>query len=250
MTPHFSRRRRAAVAVAATAVAATLAGSFFIRADASTTSWGTQVARYTFDDPDAGSLLDLSGHRHVLAPVSGAGGAVATIPRGDGVALTFPAACHEEPCPRVALRARSSEDLNPGKRLIRFGASVLLAPDQTTKGQNVLQKGYSARGSQYKLQIDGLAGKPSCALVDGRTRRVHIAKSSITVADNAWHSLECRRKRSMLVIRVDGERRGSTRIPADLSVSNRNPLSVGGKGAYTDNDQFQGALDDVWVAIA
>jgi hypothetical protein len=27
------------------------------------------------------------------------------------------------------------------------------------------------------------------------------------------------------------------------------PLAVGGKGAFTDNDQFQGALDDVWVRI-
>ena len=42
---------------------------------------------------------------------------------------------------------------------------------------------------------------------------------------------------------------GSTRIPASLSVTNRNPLSIGGKGAYADNDQFQGILDDVWVRI-
>lgn len=249
MTAHSSRRRWAAAVVAATSVAVAVAGSFHVRAEAQTT-WGTQIVRYTFDDPAAGGFLDVSGHKHMLIPVSGDGGTVSTVARGDGTALTFPAPCSAEPCPRVALRARNSADLNPGKRLLRFGATVLLGPDQTTKGQNVLQKGYSARGSQYKLQIDGVAGKPSCALVDGRTRRVHIAKSSVTVADNAWHAVECRRKRSVLIIRVDGKWRGSTRIPASLSVTNRNPLSIGGKGAYTDNDQFQGALDDVWVAVS
>ena len=249
MTAHSSRRRWAAAVVAATSVAVAVAGSFHIRADAQTT-WGTQIARYTFDDPAAGGFLDVTGRKHLLTTVSGEGGTVSTVARGTGTALTFPAPCSAEPCPRVALRARNSADLNPGKRLIRFGATVLLAPDRTTKGQNVLQKGYSARGSQYKLQIDGAAGKPSCAMVDGRTRRVHIAKSSVTVADNTWHTVECRRKRSVLIIRVDGQWRGSTRIPASLSVTNRNPLSIGGKGAYADNDQFQGALDDVWVAIS
>ncbi|OJF14421.1 LamG domain-containing protein [Couchioplanes caeruleus] len=48
---------------------------------------------------------------------------------------------------------------------------------------------------------------------------------------------------------VDGRCRGSTTVPATLSVSNTIPLSIGGKGAYRDNDQFPGALDDVWVAI-
>jgi len=249
MTAHSSRRRWAAAVVAATSVTAAVAGSFHIRADAQTT-WGTQIARYTFDDPADGGFVDVSGHKHLLTAVTGDGGAVATIARGSGAALTFPAPCREEPCPRVALRAKNSGDLNPGKRLIRFGATVLLRPDRTTKGQNVLQKGYSARGSQYKLQIDGAAGKPSCAMVDGGSRKVHIAKSSVTVADNDWHTVECRRKRTSLVIRVDGQWRGSTRVPASLSVVNRNPLSIGGKGAYADNDQFQGALDDVWVAIA
>ena len=249
MTAHSSRRRWAAAVVAATSVAVAVAGSFHVRAEAKTT-WGTQIARYTFDDPADGGFLDVTGHKHLLTPITGAGGAVSTIARGDGAALTFPTPCSEEPCPRVALRARNSSDLNPGKRLIRFGATVLLGADQTTQGQNVLQKGYSARGSQYKLQIDGAAGKPSCAMVDGRSRRVHIARSSVTVADGGWHTVECRRKRTALVIHVDGRWRGSTRIPASLSVANRNPLSIGGKGAYTDNDQFQGSLDDVWVAIS
>ena len=43
--------------------------------------------------------------------------------------------------------------------------------------------------------------------------------------------------------------RGLVRVPAKLSVSNNRPLSIGGKGVYADNDQFNGAVDDVWVRI-
>ena len=48
---------------------------------------------------------------------------------------------------------------------------------------------------------------------------------------------------------VDGVPRGSTTVPATLSVTNDRPLSIGGKGAFADNDQFNGALDNVWVEI-
>ncbi|MEV4636377.1 LamG-like jellyroll fold domain-containing protein [Actinoplanes sp. NPDC049548] len=243
------RRRTTAAILAATTVAATVAASSQLHADATTTTTSfTEVVRYTFDEPARPGFLDLAGGDQPLKPVSSKGGAFTAVSHGDGAALMFPPPCRHEPCPRIALRARNAADLNPGRRPIRFGASVLLAADQTTKGENVVQKGYSAHGSQWKLQIDGKAGKPSCAMVDAKGH-VHIARSGITVADNTWHTLECRRKGSSLTIRVDGRRRGGTTIPAGLTVSNGIPLSIGGKGAYRDNDQFQGVLDDVWVAI-
>ncbi|BCJ54172.1 hypothetical protein Asp14428_56470 [Actinoplanes sp. NBRC 14428] len=241
------RRWTIGATVVVTAVAATVAGSARLHAQAATSSF-TEVVRYTFDEPLGTGFLDLAGGDHPLKPVSSKGGALTAISHGDGTALMFPPPCHEEPCPRIALRARNADALNPGRRPLRFGATVLLSADRTTKGENVVQKGYSAHGSQYKLQIDGRAGKPSCVMVDaGGT--VHLARSGVSVADDTWHTVECRRKGSWLAIRVDGRRRGSTTIPAGLSVSNSIPLSVGGKGAYRDNDQFQGALDDVWVAI-
>ncbi len=48
---------------------------------------------------------------------------------------------------------------------------------------------------------------------------------------------------------VDAAVRGIITIPATLSVSNTGPLSIGGKGAYPDNDQFHGVLDDVWIRV-
>ncbi|WP_030441004.1 LamG-like jellyroll fold domain-containing protein [Actinoplanes subtropicus] len=202
---------------------------------------------YTFDGPTL--LADVSGHGHDLTPVSRHGGSYLTVPHDGGSALVFPPPCHLEPCPKIALRAVPADDLNPGSRPIRFGASVRLDPDETTKGENVLQKGYSASGSQWKLQIDGAEGKPSCVFVDDRRRAIHLALSSVSVADGKWHALECRRAGSQVTVLVDGVRRGGMTIPADLSVDNRIPLSVGGKGSFSNNDQFQGALDDVWVTI-
>jgi hypothetical protein len=207
----------------------------------------TDAVRFSFDGPSP--LADVSGHGHDLSPVSRHGGAFATAGHGDGSALVFPLPCHDEPCPRIALRAPTATGLDPGTRPIRWGASVRLAGDQTTKGENVVQKGYSARGSQYKLQIDGLAGDPSCVLVDDKQPQIHVAKSGMSVADGRWHTLECRRSGTTLVVLVDGEQAGSASVPAGLSVRNHIPLSVGGKGSFSNNDQFQGALDDVWVAI-
>jgi hypothetical protein len=205
------------------------------------------AVRFSFDG--AGLLADITGHGHDLSPVARHGGAFATARHGNGQALVFPPPCHDEPCPRIALRASTATDLDPGTRPIRWGATVKLAADQTTKGENVVQKGFSASGSQYKLQVDGLAGDPSCAMVDDRRPGIHLAKSGVSVADGQWHTLECRRRGAQLTVLVDGAERGATRVPADLSVRNRIPLSVGGKGSFTDNDQFQGALDDVWVSI-
>jgi concanavalin A-like lectin/glucanase superfamily protein len=205
------------------------------------------VVRYDFDG--AAPLADVSGHGHDLSPVARHGGAFSTVAHAGGNALTFPTPCHDEPCPRIALRAPTSDDLNPGERDLRFGASVRLGANQTTKGENVLQKGYSARGSQYKLQIDGALGHPSCVLVDDKRPEIHVAMSPTGVADGRWHTLECRRAGSSLTILVDGTKMGRTSVPSDLSINNRIPLSVGGKGSFTDNDQFQGTLDEVWVRI-
>lgn len=205
------------------------------------------AVRYTFDG--AAPLADASGHGHDLSPVSRYGGRFITVAHGAGSALAFPPPCDLEPCPRIALRAPTTVGLNPGRRPIRYGASVRLAADETTKGENVLQKGYSVRGSQYKLQIDGAAGRPSCVLVGEHRPAIHLAVSRIGVADDRWHTLECHRAGTRLTILVDGVPRGSATVPAGLSVRNRLPFSVGGKGSFADNDQFQGMLDEVWVQI-
>jgi hypothetical protein len=206
------------------------------------------TARYGFNGR-AGSIIDESGNGHTLQVLSAQGGRVRPVAHGPGTALAFPGKCTAKVCPHVVLQSRDSADLNPGTRDIAFGADVLLAPGQTSTGQNVLQKGYSRSSSQYKLQIDGTAGRPSCVLVDVRRPAIRIARSSVTTADGRWHQVRCQRAGTVLEIYVDDVMRGRTTVPAGLTVSNNQPLSIGAKGAYRDNDQFNGVLDNVWVRI-
>ncbi len=205
------------------------------------------IVRYDFNDP--GATQDDSGRGHTLRVIAGHGGRIRPVVHGAGVALAFPPRCDRISCPHVALQSPATADLNPGARNLAFGADVLLAPGQTSKGQNVVQKGYSKTSSQYKLQIDGAAGQPSCVLVDERRPGIRMVRSSVTAADGRWHVVRCERSGASFAIYVDGVLRGRTRIPADLSVANPWPLSIGGKGAYLDNDQFNGVLDNVWVRI-
>ncbi len=177
------------------------------------------------------------------------GGAVRQVVHGQGLALAFPAECATPVCPHVALQSPSSTDLNPGTRNIAFGADVLLPPAETSKGENIVQKGYSVTSSQWKLQVDGMAGRPSCVLVGDRDLTIWLVYSSISISDGRWHALQCRRVGGLLAIFVDDVERGRIAIPATLSVRNQRPLSIGAKGVFPNNDQFNGTLDNVWVQI-
>ncbi|MFI1996490.1 LamG domain-containing protein [Actinoplanes sp. NPDC020271] len=205
------------------------------------------VASYNFDTTIMdGTFDDGSGRGHLLRLVTRNGGGPELIAHGLGQALRFPAKCTGAACPRMVLQGGSTPDLNPGNRPIRYGAGVLLTPAETSRGENVLQKGYSSGGGQYKLQIDGISGRPSCGLGDGK---VHLARSRVSVADGSWHSLECRRSGPTLSLLVDDVLQASVPVPVGLAVDTDSPLTVGGKGVGPDNDQFHGSLDDVWVHI-
>ncbi|MET0425474.1 MAG: LamG-like jellyroll fold domain-containing protein [Actinoplanes sp.] len=208
------------------------------------------VARYAFNGR-SGAIIDESGRGHTLTIISGHGGTVRRVAHGQGMALAFPGHCRPKVkvCPHVALQTPTTADLNPGVRNLAYGADVLLDRKQTSKGQNVVQKGYSTGGSQWKLQIDGRAGRPSCVLVGDKSPAIRVATSPVTVADGRWHTVHCRRIGTAFAVYVDGVIRSRIVVPADLSVGNNRPLSIGGKGAYRDNDQFNGALDNVWVQV-
>ncbi|MFC4069739.1 LamG-like jellyroll fold domain-containing protein [Actinoplanes subglobosus] len=196
------------------------------------------IAWYGFEGPEP--WADLTAF-------TGNDGRVRWVPHGPGQAVRFPSPCSREPCPRLILRALNRPELNPGTAPFSFGATVRLSPRHTTDGQNVLQKGYAVEGSQYKLQIDGSAGRPSCVLVGAGSRRIHLVIADVGVADGAWHRLACRRGPATLGILVDGVPRAGVPIPAGLRIDNAMSLNVGGKSAHGDNDQFHGAVDDVWI---
>jgi hypothetical protein len=94
--------------------------------------------RYRFDDgfaDDRGALP--------LRVVS-AGGEIAMVERADGRAVRFPPPCAHygsARCARVILESGPAPFLNPGMRAIRFGAIIRMAPEEASKGANVIQKG-------------------------------------------------------------------------------------------------------------
>jgi Concanavalin A-like lectin/glucanases superfamily len=212
---------------------------------------GTRVV-FSFDGGLA-ALHSAAADQPALTLRSAQGGQLTGVPHGSGTALEFPAPCAQygaPQCPRVVLEAPGA-GLNPGGHSLRWGATVQLVADRTTPGSNIVQKGYAARaGGQFKLQVDGDAGAPSCVLVDAAPGSpVHIAKASASIADGRWHTVACTRAGTSLSVSIDGIQRGVTSVPAGLSVDNEDTLRIGGKGTSPNNDQFSGALDDVFVDI-
>jgi Concanavalin A-like lectin/glucanases superfamily len=210
------------------------------------------TVRYGFD----GGAADLSEGVHNapgLHLVSANGGALRTVVHGTGDGLGFPAPCVEpgaSSCPRAILETSGNvSKLNPGTHEVSFGATIKMRHNQTSDGENVVQKGFATGGSEYKLQVDGDAGMPSCAVVGATSSTIYLAKSSVAIDDGAWHTVACDLRAGVLSITVDGTVRGKHAVPTGLSVSNSDELRIGGKGTSSNNDQFNGELDDVWVTV-
>lgn len=218
------------------------------------------VAKYTFDRGlGAGMVPDDSGHGHTLQVASRDGGRLTPASRGAGLAVRYPRPCFPRPatrlhgvvnCPRAVLQAHSSEELNPGTRPFSWGAMVQLAASATSPGENILQKGLRARTGQFKLQVDGAAGHPSCVLTETATKSFHEAYARVSIADGRWHRVDCVRSRNRLTIFIDGRPDSRRRIPPNLMITNSMPLRIGGKSVLRGNDQFNGAVDNVYVAMA
>lgn len=206
---------------------------------------------------DFGAVLgaQIWDREHVLPlhTVTMNGGSVTGVAREEGMAVDFPPPCDLAPqmCPRVILETDPAPGLNPDMRDVSWGARVMLEPGRTTDGENVVQKGYSILGTQFKLQVDHYAGLASCVLAGtiGEAHHIYVAKWNETVADGQWHSLDCVRRNGGLSLFVDGTVRRSLPVPPDLSIVNPDPLRLGGKGLGPWNDQFHGRLDDVYVTV-
>ena len=166
---------------------------------------------------------------------------------GRGLAVAFPSRCTAPTgCPRAMVEVPADPALDPGEAPFAYGASVLLRADQTTVGSNVLQQGrFGTTGGQWKLQVDGDAGLPSCVLRSGTD--VLTVRSSVSVADGEWHRIVCRRDPTGLSIDVDAS---VDRVAGHTgSVSNTWPIRIGTPGVGDQDDQFHGRVDDVFLDI-
>ncbi|MEU7904852.1 LamG-like jellyroll fold domain-containing protein [Actinoplanes sp. NPDC049118] len=210
------------------------------------------VARYTFDAGTAATsrISDTSGRGSALTVRTADQGKINFIGTADKYAA-FPAACAETAtvCPRAMLEGTDDADLDPGTRRFRWGATVRVAKAQVTGSTNIIQKGVTDTESQWKLQVGGNHGKASCVAVGQGSAQVYLVRSTLPVADNAWHDIMCQRSGALLSIYVDGAERGRTAIPATLSIANNMPLRIGGPNFNIKSDMFHGALDDVYVRL-
>lgn len=183
------------------------------------------------------------------------GGEIEPIRPGAGNSLgavRFPAFCEGDACARAVIFGVDGETLDPAQQPFAFGAAVLVHGHEISalRGSNVMQKGL-ATTAQWKLQIDGGGeGKPSCVLRRANGEHPIVVESSVGVADGRWHRVVCQRSQTALAIVVDGEIVAATRIPDAYSVDTAgHRMSVGGNGTHIQNDQYHGALDDVFFAL-
>jgi hypothetical protein len=140
-------------------------------------------------------------------------------------------------------------ELDPGDDDFEFGASVRVAPDETTTGSNLVQKGrFGTDGGQWKLQIDDEEGEPSCVVRSALPGSAPVVvHSDASVADSAWHRVLCRRDGDTVTIEVDGVATSEAGLSG--SVGNEWPVRIGAPGVGVGDDQFDGDLDDVYLRI-
>ncbi len=198
------------------------------------------------------SYADANGGPAVGTVVVADGGEVRTVTGADGgSAVAFPEVCDEPAgCARAMIEVTALPALDPGDRDFEYGAQVWLAPDQTTSGSNIVQKGrFGTDGGQWKLQVDNDAGEPSCVVRgDAPDAEPLVVRSKVSISDSSWHQVTCRRDADGISIEVDGERADKAGVTG--SVENESPLRVGAPGVGDGDDQFHGLVDDVYLIIA
>jgi len=165
--------------------------------------------------------------------------------------LDFPAPCgDEDPCLRPILEVADARSLNPGTRDFRVIATVRLDDSETATGSNIIQKGFSTGGSgQWKLQVDGEEGIPTCAVVQPGDDTIHLVEGSASLADGQWHDVECQREDQRLTIFIDGEEQASIEIPDGIDLTTEFPIRVGGKNLDANNDPFHGDIAQVALIV-
>ena len=211
------------------------------------------VARYGFDGGAVGGhVADTSGRGPVLTIRAADQGVIRFegAPQG-GRYIAFPDICPTTTtvCPRALLEAPSDADLNPGARLFRWSARVHVLKTQVKGSANIVQKGVANTGSQWKMQIGATQGRAQCVVVGVGSPTAYLVRSAGTVADGLWHKILCQRSGSTLSVYIDGVVKGTTTIPATLSITNTLPMRIGGANFNARSDMYHGLLDDVYAEL-
>ncbi len=233
-----------------------------------------RVFSFDFDDltkhvPPSGVMagelpLGNTGSENLVVRVSSvAGGSLRSMPgRGGGYAARFPVFLPRTK-QRLVLSLSSSsvtDPLGPGSSDFTFGADFAIDTvsdaSRLDNGNNLIQRGLSDDPAQYKLQIDG--GRASC-LVAGVGGDV-VVKSKTVVRPHTWYRISCNRSGDVVTLMLGTfaeppQRTVATGPTGAVYVTAATPLVLGGKATragaavVSDTDQFNGALDNVFLDI-
>jgi hypothetical protein len=193
---------------------------------------------------------------------------IGRVTSGDGSrGLRFPHFKQDEEAPRMVLVVQPEDDtaasVDPtSDGSLTFGADVKLDRDAGSgtfdNGDNVVQRGLYADPSQYKLQVDKRV--PSCTVKSPLARAFVKAPEPM---QPGWYRVVCDYAAGTLTVTVSRMQDGQVGEPVQASVTEDlgplvfnpvTPLVIGGKvgsnGLLVRNqpDQFNGALDNVFVA--
>lgn len=143
--------------------------------------------------------------------------------------------------------------LNPGSR--RLVVQIWLrVPSTLPAGKyNVMQKGLNnTAGGQYKMEIGGTAallGRPLCSFTDA-AKRVGFVSAKKTIADNAWHRVDCVRSGNTVSVLIDGKVSNSHNFTLS-TISNSAPVVLGARvtGKGFANQFYLGDMDEVSIRI-
>lgn len=207
----------------------------------------------TFDDErtsDGARAFDPRDDWPAAEVVESREGVLTTLAGADatGRAIQFPASCSfAEDCERALVQLPHDSRLDPSGDAFEFGAVVRVAPDQTGRGSNIVQKGrFGTPGGQWKLQVDGHEGRPSCVMqgdVAGQRKVVRLV-ADLSIADDEWHRVVCMRDADSVSISIDGSAKSVDVVIGTLR--NSADVRVGASGSDVVDDQFHGAIDEVF----
>lgn len=262
MDGRYRRRRAASIAV----IAGVLSLAACTSADAGVPADPQPSAAFRLDFDGADPFGADPDGAFTVSERSRAGGTATLVAShaGGSHALAFPAFTAGADIPGFGLvvTAGASPLPNPGRAAFAYGADVRMdavgeaVTSEDDNGENVFQRGLASDDAEFKLQAD--AGIPECT-VKGAEGQLTVRGR--TLSSGVWYRLRCARTPDRLTLTVteittDAAREfsvdgasGAIDFAPSVPMGIGHKLAKNGQLIVRSPDQFNGTLDDVWIAV-
>ncbi|MGH2597702.1 MAG: LamG-like jellyroll fold domain-containing protein [Actinomycetota bacterium] len=210
----------------------------------------TPLADWQMNEP-TGATVIVDGSGHGLSGTIGS--AVVTGWVVDGATgYHWPFTLQNQPPPKPERLVQVPSDaLNPGTH----DYAVTVRFRTTHSGGNIIQKGQAGSPTGYFKWQDP-KGRLSClfrGLVNGSLVGTSVNSGTLLMNDGVWHTVTCTRTTNAITMVIDGTTT-RTKSGATGSISNRVPLTIGGKlncdQVSVTCDYFSGDIDFVRIDMS